>query len=285
MTFSIIAADLEHGEWGVAVASRTLAVGAMVPRAAAEIGVVVGQSAFGPPAAPDVLAALGEHASAEAALRRVLAADEKAMQHGQLGVVDGAGCAAAHTGPDCTPWKGHRVGDGFSAQGNFLVGPQVVERLASEFEQARRSMSLARALLHSLRAGDAAGGDARGRQSAALLVVRAGSGFQDRGDRYIDLRADDHSSPIDELCRLLAVHQLWRGSRQNEPMELDRPELRRDLGLLLRMAAGAALQAPEGDTWEQWRAFCRQQGWSDADVTADRLNRLKRAAFARQLAL
>jgi uncharacterized Ntn-hydrolase superfamily protein len=280
VTFSIVAADLERGEWGIAVASRTLAVGAMVPRAAAGIGAVAGQSGFGPPAAPALLEALAQTGRADVALRRVLDADADAVRQAQFGVVDRSGAATAHTGPACTPWAGHRVGDGFTCQGNFLVGPRVVESLFAEFAHAREVVSLSLALLQGLKAGDDAGGDARGRQSAALLVVRAASGFQGRSDRYLDLRVDDHPRPIEELVRLLAVHQTWFGSRRDEPVDRGRPELQRDLALLLGMVAQPPARGADRDIWTEWRAYCGEQGWEDDSVTVDRLVHLKRQAFA-----
>ena len=280
MTFSIVAADLERGEWGIAVASRTLAVGSLVPRAAAGVGAVAGQSGFGPEATPALLEGLAETGDAETALRRVIAANPEAARRQQFGVVDRSGRSTAYTGTECTPWAGSQSGDGFTCQGNFLVGPQVVEALFAEFTRARRSLSLPLALLEGLRAGDEAGGDARGRQSAVLLVVRSGSGLQGRSDRYIDLRADDHPRPIDELSRLLAVHQTWFGSRRDEPVDRARSELQRDLALLLGLVAPPPARDTDRDVWADWQAYCREQGWEDDDVTVERLLHLKRQAFA-----
>lgn len=209
MTFSIVAVDLEAGDAGVAVASKFLAVGAYVPWAAAGAGAVATQSytnlAFG----PDGLALMRSGLGAPATLARLLAADADAGQR-QVGLVDASGEAAAHTGTGCHGWAGHRLGRGFTCQGNLLAGPQVVAAMAETFVATGGALSAR--LLAALAAGDAAGGDRRGRQSAALLVTRAGAGYLGGNDVLVDLRIDDSPDPLAELGRLLGLHQLYFGS-------------------------------------------------------------------------
>jgi uncharacterized Ntn-hydrolase superfamily protein len=202
MTFSIVATDPERRDWGIAVASRFPCVGAVVPRARAGAGAVATQSWANTSFGPDGLALMGEGATAGAALERLLAADD-GRDDRQVGFVDASGGAASFTGAKCMDWAGGVTGDGFAAQGNILAGERVVDELARAF--TRTQGDLCDRLLAALIAGDAAGGDKRGRQSAALLVVREGGGYEGRNDRYIDLRVDDHADPIVELQRLFAL--------------------------------------------------------------------------------
>lgn len=205
-TFSIVACDPQVEELGVAVQSKFLAVGAVVPWAKAKVGAIATQSYSNTAYGPEGLKLLGEGLSPEEALERLTSADpERALR--QVGMVDARGRAAAFTGERCLPWAGHLVGENFSCQGNILVSQAVVEAMAEAFTKA--SGSLAERLLAALQAGQAAGGDRRGRQSSALLVVREGGGYGGRNDRYIDLRADDHPRPIEELKRLFELHQLY----------------------------------------------------------------------------
>jgi uncharacterized Ntn-hydrolase superfamily protein len=202
MTFSIVAADLEAGDWGVAVASRFPCVGAVVPWARAGVGAVATQSWANTAFGPEGLALLGEGVGAEEALGRLLDADD-GREDRQVGLVDRAGRAATFSGERCMAWAGGATGPGFAAQGNILVGEEVVAELARAFTEAEGD--LCDRLLAALLAGDAAGGDRRGRQSAALLVVREGGGYEGRNDRYIDLRVDDHPEAPTELARLFGV--------------------------------------------------------------------------------
>lgn len=205
-TFSIVALDPTNGDLGVAVASKFLAVGAAVPWAKAGVGAVATQAWANLAYGPDGLDLLAQGLSAEETLARLLREDGM-REHRQVGVVDAQGRAAAHTGRECFPWAGHVVGEGFACQGNILAGPEVVQEMARAFQTAEGE--LAERLLAALLAGDAAGGDRRGRQSAALLVVREGGSYGGTLDRYIDLRVDDHPRPVQELARLLALHRLY----------------------------------------------------------------------------
>jgi uncharacterized Ntn-hydrolase superfamily protein len=207
MTFSIVAWDgaPEPPEWGVAVASKFLAVGAAVPWASAESGAIATQALANLAYGPDGLALLKEGVSADEVVSKLTGADAESA-HRQLGVVDLQGRAATYTGSECLDWAGGIAGDGFCCQGNILVGPQVVERMAEAFQQTEGE--LAARLLAALRAGDDAGGDRRGRQSASLYVVREGAGYGGTIDRAVDLRVDDHPLPVKELAHLFEQHRL-----------------------------------------------------------------------------
>jgi len=203
-TYSIVGCDLETRQWGVAVQSKFLAVGALCPFAEADVGAVATQSFVNPRYGPDGLALLREGLSAEEAVERLTAADEGRAQR-QLGVVDREGRAATYTGERCFDWAGGRTGPGYAAQGNILVGEETVTALATTFE-ARAGTPLAQRLLESLEVAQAAGGDRRGQQSAALIVVQRDAGYAGLSDTLVDLRVDDHEHPIQELRRLCALH-------------------------------------------------------------------------------
>jgi uncharacterized Ntn-hydrolase superfamily protein len=218
-TFSIVACDRAAGELGVAVQSKFLAVGAVVPWARAGIGAVATQAWGNPAYGPDGLAFLAAGLSPADALDRLTAADPEAALR-QAGIVDAQGRAATYTGSGCTAWAGGRTGPGYAAQGNILVSGDTVDAIAGAFESTRGA--LAGRLLAALDAGQAAGGDSRGMQSAALLVVREGGGYGGQNDRYIDLRVDDHATPIAELRRLYELHTLYfppAGARELLPID------------------------------------------------------------------
>lgn len=205
-TFSIVARDPQNGDLGVAVQSKFLAVGALVPWAQAGAGAVATQALANIRYGPDGLALMADGRSAEEALDLLLTGDPEADQR-QVGMVDSMGRAAAYTGPACMHWAGHRLGAGYAVQGNILAGERVITAMAETFERA--GGELAERMLAALAAGQAAGGDRRGRQSAALSVARAGGSYGGNHDRYIDLRVDDHAEPIDELARLLGLHRFY----------------------------------------------------------------------------
>jgi uncharacterized Ntn-hydrolase superfamily protein len=249
MTFSIAASDLEAGDWGVAVASRFPCVGAVVPWAKARVGAVATQSWANTSFGPDGLRLMGDGIEAAEALRRMLD-DDDGREDRQAGLVDASGDAATFTGDRCMDWAGGVTGDGFAAQGNILVGEEVVAELARAF--AETEGDLCDRLLAALLAGDAAGGDRRGRQSAALLVVREGGGYEGRNDRYIDLRVDDHPDAPSELARLFDV---WDTAMliRNDPLLPAAPALVADLQRRLA-ALGRYDGEPSGDYDEATRA-------------------------------
>jgi uncharacterized Ntn-hydrolase superfamily protein len=202
VTFSIVAFDPENGDLGVAVASKFPCVGAVVPWATSGVGAVATQAWANTDYGPDGLRLMGEQFGAADALDAVLEADDGRDER-QAGFVDARGGAATFTGSNCVHWAGGRSGDHFAAQGNILAGAEVVEGMVGAFVDTAGDLS--DRLLAALLAGDAAGGDRRGKQSAALLVVREQGGYEGRSDRYIDLRVDDHRDAPSELVRLFGV--------------------------------------------------------------------------------
>jgi len=208
-TYSIVACDLEAGQWGVATQSKFLAVGSVVPWAEPHAGAVATQSYANPRYGPDGLALLREGATAEDVVGRLTAADEGREQR-QLGVVDAHGGAATYTGSECHAWAGGRTGPCYAAQGNILVSGATVDALAQTFETTAGRPLVVR-LLDCLAAAQAAGGDRRGQQSAALLVVERDGGYAHLSDTLVDLRVDDHATPVEELRRLYGIHEALFG--------------------------------------------------------------------------
>jgi uncharacterized Ntn-hydrolase superfamily protein len=208
VTFSIAACDLDAGQWGVAVASKFLAVGSVVPWLEGGVGAVATQALANTAYGPQGLALMRSGLSAREALDQLLAADRGRADR-QAGMVDGRGRSATHTGESCLPWAGGRTGRGYAAQGNILAGPTVIDAMADAFEGTAGSVAVR--LMAALGAGDAAGGDRRGRQSAALAVVSPGGGYGGQNDVAVDLRVDDHADPVAELARLHGLHELLYG--------------------------------------------------------------------------
>jgi uncharacterized Ntn-hydrolase superfamily protein len=213
-TYSIAACDLDAGQWGVAVQSRFLAVGSVVPWAAPGVGAIATQAYANPRYGPEGLELLREGMTAAEVVERLVAGDEGRDER-QVGVVDGAGRSASWTGPECLDWAGHRDGPCFAAQGNILVGPETVGALAGTF-QASTGRPLAERLLACLAEAEAAGGDRRGRQSASLLVVKRDGGYAGLSDVLVDLRVDDNEQPIEELARLYELHDRLFGRTPRE---------------------------------------------------------------------
>ncbi len=229
-TFSIVACDPDEPAWGVAVASKFLAAGALVPWARAGAGAIATQALARVSFGPDGLNLLAQGTSAQEVLDRLLEHDE-GRDHRQVGCVDAHGGSAAYTGPACLAWAGHRTGPGYACQGNILTGPETLDAMAAAFEQTQGD--LAARLLAALRAGDQAGGDRRGKQSAALLVVKPGGGYGGDTDRYIDLRVDDDPDPVTRLAGLLDLHRLYFGhTPEAEHIPIDAP-LARELQAML----------------------------------------------------
>ena len=210
MTFSIVARSADGTAFGVAVASKFLAVGAAVPAAAAGVGAIATQAYANLAYRPEGMAQLREGRSASLTLETLVAADDK-RETRQVGIVDVAGAAATFTGSECNPWAGGVSGEGYAIQGNILTGPEVVAAMEEAWHATRAGDPLARRLLAVLAAGDSAGGDRRGRQSAAVLVVTPEGGYGGGSDVLVDLRVDDHAVPVGELARLLDLHDLYFG--------------------------------------------------------------------------
>jgi uncharacterized Ntn-hydrolase superfamily protein len=233
-TYSIVACDLEAGQWGVAVQSKFLSVGSVVPWAEPHVGAIATQSYANPRYGPNGLALLREGRSAQEAVDELTGADD-GRDHRQLGIVDGEGRAATYTGSECLEWAGGRTGDGYAAQGNILVSEATVDALAETYE-ASAGKPLADRLLDCLDAAQAAGGDRRGQQSASLLVVAKDAGYAGLSDSVVDLRVEDHERPIEELRRIYGLHQAIFGETPREEwIEVDdalAAELRERLGRL-----------------------------------------------------
>ena len=210
-TFSIVAFDSKRREWGVAVQSKFLAAAAVVSFARVEAGAVATQSYANMAYGPDGLELMAQGLSAAGTIERLTTPDENRALR-QVGMVDKQGNAAAFTGEDCYDWAGHVVGDGFTCQGNILI-PGTVEAMAERFTAVRGGAGeLADWLVEALAAGQAAGGDKRGRQAAGVLVVRQGGGYGGNNDRYLDLRVDDDPQPIQKLKSLVEMHHLYFGA-------------------------------------------------------------------------
>jgi uncharacterized Ntn-hydrolase superfamily protein len=201
-TFSIVGYDPDKQEWGCAVASKYLGVGNVVPHASAGAGVVATQASVNIAHGPNGVALLAKGMSADESMQALKETDPK-IEVRQLGIVDAKGNAATFTGKNCNAWAGGKTGKFYACQGNILVGPNVVDDMAKAFEETKGS--LAWRLMAALEAGDKAGGDKRGKQSAAILVVRDKKGPNGIGDRYLDFRVDDHQEPVPELARILAL--------------------------------------------------------------------------------
>jgi uncharacterized Ntn-hydrolase superfamily protein len=214
MTYSLVACDPDASQWGVVVQSKFLSVGSVVPWAEADVGALATQAYANPRLGPDGLARLREGVRAAEVVER-LAAVADGRGERQLGVVDRDGGSASYTGPDCLEWAGHRNGACYAAQGNILVSRETVDALAETFEATRES-TLARRLLEALAAAQAAGGDRRGQQSAALRIVQPRGGYGGLSDLVCDLRVDDHEQPIVELRRLYALHDRLFGVTPDE---------------------------------------------------------------------
>ncbi len=215
MTFSIVAYDPAAKESGVATQSKFLAVGAVVPWAQARAGAIATQSYANTTFGPKGLRWLAKGLSAQETLDRLLAADTGREQR-QVGIVDRGGNAATFTGSGCHAWAGGLTGRHFAAQGNILARAKVVEAIAAKFEAAKGE--LADRLVAALLAGQRAGGDRRGQQSAAVLVVREKGGYAGFNDRYLDLRVDDHPHPIERLQEILELHHLYFGKPTPESL-------------------------------------------------------------------
>jgi uncharacterized Ntn-hydrolase superfamily protein len=266
-TYSIVACDLERAEWGVATQSKFLAVGSVVPWAEAEVGAVATQSYANPRYGPDGLALLRQGLSAEEVVRRLTDADDGRDER-QLGVVDAAGTGATYTGTACLDWAGGRVGPGYAAQGNILVSGATVDALAETFEAS--AGPLAERLLEALAAAQAAGGDKRGEQSAALIVVRRDGGYAGLSDTLVDLRVDDHEAPVEELRRLYGLHQQLFGETPREQWLPVDDELRAEIeGHLARLGH---------ERLEDWAGVANLEERVDGDEAIDPvvLNELRR---------
>ena len=265
MTFSIVARSDDGESWGVAVASKFLAVGSAVPAAVAGVGAIATQAAANVAYKGMALAHLDEGATAAVALERLLEEDD-GRDHRQVGLVDVDGNAATHTGSECYDWAGGVTGDGYAIQGNILTGSEVVEEMRAAWEASAGS-PIERRLLAAMQAGDRAGGDRRGRQSASLLVVREGAGYGGLDDVAVDLRVDDHPQPLDELQRLVDLNHLYlTASTDDEKVPVD-AALAEEIDRLVRAAGADDLAAWSGAGNYEMRV-AEDGSWIDRRVLA-----------------
>ncbi|HXN05142.1 MAG TPA: DUF1028 domain-containing protein [Candidatus Acidoferrum sp.] len=263
MTFSIVAADPSAGECGVAVASKFLSAGAVVPWARGGVGAIATQSYANTSFGPDGLDLLAKGVPPRDAIDRLTAADPDSVKR-QLGIVDMHGGAATFTGSGCFPWFGGLTGDHVAVQGNILVSEAIVTAMLRTFQTT--TGTLAGRLLAALKAGDGAGGDRRGKQSAALLVVKPAGGYGGLNDRYLDLRVDDHPHPVDELERLTGLWRLYFEEPSEEDLLIIDDPLASELRDGLRRLGFDP--GPDGEPWgdrarRAFRAFSEMENLED----------------------
>src|SRR5215217_3368588 len=275
-TYSIVAMDPDASQWGVATQSKFLAVGSVVPWAAAEVGAIATQSYANPQYGPDGLALLRQGLSAAEVVKRLTEADE-GRETRQLGIVDAQGGASTFTGSECHDWAGGRTGDGYAAQGNILVSAETVDALAETFESTRGKL-LAERLIDCLAAAQAAGGDSRGQQSAALLVVEKDGGYANLTDVLVDLRVDDHERPIEELRRLYALHDAIFGRTPKERW------LEVDAGLRNELTERLAKLGYEGELAESFSAWAATENYEMRVDGVERIDPVVLDALRRQSA-
>ncbi len=269
-TFSIVAFDPETDSLGVAVQSKFLAVGSIVPWARAGVGAVATQAMANFNYGPCGLDLMSQGRSAQETVEAMISADEE-REHRQLGVVDAEGRAATFTGSDCFEWAGGVTGEHYAAQGNILVGRQTVEAMAKTFEGT--SGDLAGRLLAALDAGQQAGGDSRGRQSSALLVVREGGGYGGDNDRVMDLRVDDHPEPIRELIRLRGLHTLYFGETRAEDVLAVEGKVREELEAALRRLGYLEGNVDDEVLLDSLSAFIRTENFEEREQERGYLDR------------
>ena len=261
-TFSIVAFEPETGSLGVAVESKFLAVGAIVPWARAGVGAVATQAMANYNYGPRGLDLMARGRTAEETVEALLSADDE-REHRQLGVVDAAGLAASYTGSECFEWAGGVTGEHYAAQGNILVGPETVDAMADTFEGT--AGDLAGRLLAALDAGQGAGGDSRGKQSAALLVVREGGGYGGDNDRLLDLRVDDHPEPIRELIRIRGLHTLYFGETRPEDVVAVEGEARRNVAASLQRLGYIKEGVDDEDLLDSLSAFIHTENFEERE--------------------
>jgi uncharacterized Ntn-hydrolase superfamily protein len=234
LTFSIVAVDRETGDLGVAVASKFIAAGSIVPWVKLGVGAVATQAWANVKFGPIILSLLEEGYPPRRAVEAVLSVDPR-REHRQIGVVNAEGEAYAFTGRECLPYAGHIVGDGYAVQGNILAGEEVLEAMARAYESTRGE--LVDKLLAALKAGDDAGGDRRGKQSAAVIVVRKCGGYggcEEGVGKYVDLRVDDHPDPVNELIRLFKIWEITILTREDPSDVVDLAEVAEEVQRALK---------------------------------------------------
>jgi len=270
-TFSIVGFDPETNSLGVAVQSKFLAVGSIVPWARAGVGAVATQAMANYNYGPRGLELMGSGETADETVEGLTSADED-REHRQIGVVDGRGRAATFTGSECFEWAGGATGEYYAVQGNILVGGETVEAMARTYRETQGD--LATRLLSALDAGQAAGGDSRGKQSAALLVVREGGGYGGDNDRVVDLRVDDHPDPIRELVRIRNLHTLYFGETRPEDVVGVDGDVRREVADVLRRRGYVeGLDIEDDDLFDALSAYIRTENFEEREQLRGYLDR------------
>jgi len=274
-TFSIVAIDPETEEFGVAVSSRVFDVGYIVPWIKAGVGACASQAYSNPYLGPLILDAMNQGKSADEALKQALKQDTLAQDR-QVGVVDKNGRAAAFTGKNTNAWAGHKTAEYVSVQGNLLTGPEVIDTMLKVFQNSRGI--LAERLLSALEAGEAAGGDRRGKQSAVIIILRKRGGYQGVDDRFVELKVVDNPEPVKELRREYEIWQyafLAPAYMRLSDEEKDKADhfLKRAL-LLLEKAMASDLKDPEVYNNLAWEFALRKKFPEKTLETAKRANQL-----------
>lgn len=269
-TFSIAAFDPETESWGVAVQSKFLAVGAVVPWARSGVGAVATQAMANYNYGPRGLDLMVEGKSAEEVVATLTSADDD-REHRQVGVVDANGQAATFTGSECFDWAGGVTGEYYVAQGNILVGRETVDAMAMTYETAEGDF--AARLLAALDAGQAAGGDSRGKQSAALLVVREGGGYGGDNDRVLDLRVDDHPDPIKEIIRIRGLHTLYFGETKPEDVIPVDGDARRTVAKTLARAGYVEPEPGDETLLDALSAYIRTENFEEREQAQGYIDR------------
>src|SRR5215203_671274 len=269
-TFSIVAFDPETDALGVAVQSKFLAVGSVVPWARAGVGAVATQAMANYNYGPRGLDLMSEGNSAEQTVEALTSADE-GREHRQVGVVDARDRASTFTGSECFDWAGGVTGEHYAAQGNILVGKETVEAMASAYEEM--GGDLATRLLGALDAGQGAGGDSRGKQSAALLVVREGGGYGGDNDRIVDLRVDDHPEPIGELIRIRDLHTLYFGETSPDDVIVVDGDVRAEVADALLRSGYLEGPAVGDDLFDALSAYIRTENFEEREQQRGYLDR------------
>lgn len=263
MTYSIVGYDPSEKEWGVAVQSKFLGVGAVVPWAKAGVGAVATQSYANTSYGPQALEAMEQGKSAEETLKMLIEKDEQREMR-QVGLIDANGNGATFTGKECYDWAGGITGPNFAAQGNILVSSATVEAMGKTFSESQGS--LAERLLAALQAAQEAGGDSRGQQSAALLVVKDKGGYGGFNDRYIDLRVEDHQEPIKELKRIYKLHQLYFAPSKPEDIIEINEEVKQEISReLLRLNYMKGASADDGKLYKALTTYIHTENFEDRE--------------------
>ena len=270
-TFSIVAFDPETDSLGVAVQSKFLAVGSVVPWARAGVGVVATQAMANYNYGPRGLDLMSEGNSAKQTVE-ALTSEDQDREHRQVGIVDAWGQASTFTGSECFDWAGGITGEHYAVQGNILVGKETVEAMAGAYEET--DGDLATCLLEALDTGQRAGGDSRGKQSAALLVVREGGGYGGDNDRVVDLRVDDHPEPIRELIRIRDLHTLYFGETAPDDVIAVDGDVRAEVADALIRAGYLGGPTPgDDDLFDALNAYIRTENFEECEQRRGYLDR------------